>query len=124
MITEEVKLRNTTAVIDETAMNLIKAYIKGAVYCWCKNCKDETGEPLWFAARDLFGGENYYWQGTPLKCIYDWHEQDGANDPVTMAGRDVGHILKRILHDDENRSFNTSPGYRRIYQWTGGNRAE
>ena len=44
---------------------LMKAFLQGAVYCWCKNRKDE-----WFAARDLLGGDNYYWQGTPLFPLY------------------------------------------------------
>ena len=43
-------------------LNLMRAFLQGAVYCWCKNRKDE-----WFAARDLLGGDNYYWQGTPLR---------------------------------------------------------
>ena len=36
-------------------LNLMRAFLQGAVYCWCRNRKDE-----WFAARDLLGGDNYY----------------------------------------------------------------
>ena len=49
-------------------LKLMRAFLQGAVYCWCKNRKDE-----WFAARDLLGGDNYYWQGTPLIPLYDYY---------------------------------------------------
>lgn len=42
-------------------INLMKAFLQGAVYCWCKNRKEE-----WFAARDLLGGDNYYWRALLL----------------------------------------------------------
>ena len=49
----------------ERQLDLMRAFLQGAVYCWCKNRKNE-----WFAARDLLGGDNYYWQGTPPSCRY------------------------------------------------------
>lgn len=114
---EEIKLRNISADIPEEELRIIKAYLQGAVYSWCKNNKDENGTPLWFAARDLFGGENYYWESTPLFQLYQWHENNDANDPVNMAGRDVGHLIKRILHEDDRR-FLTRKSYTREYKWT------
>ena len=52
-------------------LDLMKAFLQGAVYCWYKNRKDE-----WFAARDLLGGDNYYWQGTPphsaIRILSQW----------------------------------------------------
>ena len=36
----------------EKELGLMRAFLQGAVYCWCKNRTDE-----WFAARDLLGGE-------------------------------------------------------------------
>lgn len=57
----------------------MRAFIQGAVYCWCKNRPDE-----WFAARDLFGGENYYWEGTPLMPLYDYY-----------LGGDQSNLLKQ-----------------------------
>ena len=54
--------------LSDEQLRLMKAFLQGAVYCWCKNRKDE-----WFAARDLLGGDNYYWQGTPLIQLYDYY---------------------------------------------------
>lgn len=49
-------------------------FLQGSVYCWCKNRK---GEP--FAARDLLGGDNYYWQDTPMMALYEYY-LDGNDD--------------------------------------------
>lgn len=43
-------------------------FLQGSVYCWCKNRK---GEP--FAARDLLGGDNYYWHATPMMALYEYY---------------------------------------------------
>jgi hypothetical protein len=118
MIKEKVGLRKTSAEIDESTKIMIKAYIQGAVYCWCKNCKEENGQSRWFAARDLFGGDNYYWNDTPLIGLYSWHEANDSSDPIKMAGRDVGELLKEVLHEDA-REFRTKKGYTREYVWTG-----
>ena len=37
----------------DVQLELMKAYLQGAVYCWCKNRKNQ-----WFAARNLIGGDN------------------------------------------------------------------
>ena len=42
MITEDVTLRNISAEIDESEIDIINAYPQGAVYSWCKNSKDEN----------------------------------------------------------------------------------
>jgi hypothetical protein len=118
MITENANLRDISASINESEIDRIKSYLQGAVYCWCKNCKTDDQIPKWFAARDLFGGDNYYWEGTPLFQLYKWHEDSGADDPVNMAGRDVGHLLKTFIYYDK-RKFNTRKSYTREYQWTG-----
>ncbi|WP_039929225.1 hypothetical protein [Leptospira yanagawae] len=118
MIIESVTHRSISAKIDSLDFERINTYIQGAVYCWCKNVKDNNGENLWFIASDLFGGENFFWEGTPLYVLYNWHLQNGASDPVNMAGRDVGHILKSLI-DKDPRVFHTRPGRRREYLWTG-----
>ena len=44
--------------------NLTKQRISD--FCsWCKNRKGE-----WFSLRDLMGGDNFYWNGTPLLDMY------------------------------------------------------
>lgn len=94
---------------------LINAYLQGAVYSWVKNRKDE-----WFAARDLFGGDNFYWEGTPLYCLYEKHINKGksSNDAIVDAGKDLGWLLKQQLSNDK-RSFETRQGYTAEYRWVG-----
>jgi len=70
----------------------IMDFLQGAVYCWCKNRKDE-----WFAAKDLLGGDNYFWQGTPMIVLY---EKSGDEE---QAAKDAGWLLKRVLDDDKRR---------------------
>jgi ligand-binding sensor protein len=118
MLIESTKCINVSANISENAINNIKKYIQGSVYCWCKNCRTNEEEPKWFSASDLFGGENYYWEGTPLVELYNWHLSNKAVDPVSMAGQDVGHLLRDVISDDL-RSFNTRVEYTREYKWDG-----
>ena len=91
-------------------------FLQGAVYCWCKNRK---GEP--FAARDLLGGDNYYWQDTPMITLYEYYRDgnDGNNDyAVEEAGKAAGRLLYQLLYDDK-REFETWVDYTRLYKWTG-----
>lgn len=118
MIRGSITSRSISADINEDEINKIKAYIQGSVYCWCNNCKTDDGDHRWFAARDLFGGDNFFWQGTPLFQLYEWHEDNGAENPTNMAGRDVGYLLMDVLENDK-RHFRTRKGYTREYQWTG-----
>ena len=100
----------------ERELNLMRAFLQGAVYCWCKNRKDE-----WFAARDLLGGDNYYWQGTPLMPLYDYYlkgNEDNHDYAVEEAGKAAGRLLKEVLINDK-RTFETEGGYTRRYKWTG-----
>lgn len=94
----------------------MRAFIQGAVYCWCKNRPDE-----WFAARDLFGGENYYWEGTPLMPLYDYYlggDQSNHDYAIAEAGKAVGHLLKAVLVEDK-REFEYRDGFTKKYKWTG-----
>jgi len=89
-------------------------YLQGAVYCWCKN---RMGE--WFSARDLFGGENFDWNGTPIIKLYEKHKSKGKKDDnaIKDAGKDVGWILKKII-DDDHRNFETkTEDLIRKYRW-------
>lgn len=98
----------------ETKVQII-AYMQGAVYCWCKNKARE-----WFAAHDLFGGENFHWEGTPLYSVYLHHIDEGHNNEsaIELAGQDVGKLLKELLSRDK-RNFHTRNGYTREYSWDG-----
>lgn len=89
-------------------------YLQGAVYCWCKNRFDE-----WFSVRDLFGGANFDWNGTPMIALYLKHKSKGKTDDkaIADAGKDAGWILKKII-DDDNREFETKKEELiRKYRW-------
>lgn len=106
-LTSNSRLKKPVAKITAGELEKAKAYIHGAVYYWCNNKKDD-----WFFAGDLFGKDNYFWNTTPLHPIWKWHNARGAKDPVLMAGRDVGSILKEILKND-TRTFDTRKVARR-----------
>jgi hypothetical protein len=87
--------------ITDTEKELIKAFMQGAVYCWVKNRKDEQ-----FAVRDLMGGENNDWDGTPLQVLYEKHVVAGKDhvSAVEAAGKDLGWLVKAVL-DEDRRTF-------------------
>jgi len=101
--------------IDEPLQQRMRDYLLGAVQAWCR---DRHGE--WFAARDLLGGANFYWQGTPLYPLFTYYQQFGDdNYAITQAGRAAGWLLKRVLIEDEKRTYETRQGYTREYRWVG-----
>lgn len=102
--------------ISESQRQDIIHFLQGLVYCWCKNRK---GEP--FAARDLLGGDNYYWQDTPMMVLFDYYRNgDDINNEyaVEEAGKAAGRLLYQLLYKDK-REFETWVGYTRVYKWTG-----
>lgn len=112
-LNQESEVREVTG-ISEDEKQCICYFLQGAVYCWCKN-KDRG----WFALRDLMGGENYYWQGTPMLALYHKHEGQ-ALDPVNEAGKDAGWLLKSVIASDK-RLFDTKvEALVRHYKWIGG----
>jgi len=112
-LTEESQLRSVLGISDEEQQRIID-FLQGAVYCWCKNRKNE-----WFSLRDLMGGDNYYWQGTPLLPLYTKHE--GVNsDPVKEAGKDGGWLLKSVINSDKRVFETKKEALIRQYRWAGG----
>ena len=105
------KVKNVTGITKEQEV-AICSFLQGAVYCWCKN---RPGE--WFAMRDLMGGDNYYWNETPLIVLYEKHKEE--DDAVRAAGRDSGWLLKKVINDDK-RNFETKKDEMvRKYKWDG-----
>ena len=116
MIINDSSYKNVGGFTDDDTREM-RAFLLGAVHVWCR---DRHGE--WFAARDLLGGANFFWQGTPLISLYDHYleESDGDGDyAVQQAGRAAGHLLKRVLIDDTKRRYETRQGYTREYRWVG-----
>mgnify|MGYP005808040651 CR=1 FL=1 len=117
MVSNGSRNRRISAQIGKDKQDAAEHYIQSALRNWCKSIKDEKKENVWFAAQDLFGGKNFSWEGTPLEVLYDWHKKNGAKKPFTMAGRDVGHLLSKILKEDKQRYFDTRTGRLRQYLW-------
>ena len=97
----------------EGELQKIKAFLQGAVYCWCAIRKSE-----WFCARDFIGGDNSYWNHYPLGVLYFRHIKDGCDHDYAFdqAAKDAGKILKRVLSED-HRMFETKKEYTRSYRW-------
>jgi hypothetical protein len=97
---------NTTVtmitIITPDQVQCIKDFLQGAVYAWC-NAKGNK----WFFFKDLMGGNNYYWTNTPLAVLYEHYIKMGNDDPcaVAKAGQDAGMLLKSVLKDDKNKTF-------------------
>ncbi len=96
---------------------LIRAFLQGSVYCWVKNRSEEP-----FALRDLMGGENFEWLGTPLYALYEKHIARGkeSDDAVTDAAKDAGWLLKSVLSDDRRHFELGKAGLVSVYRWVGG----
>ena len=91
------KVRGITSAEEKS----IKDYLQGSVRTWC--AAGTKGKQ--FAARDLVGGINYYWGGTPLDALYQKHIRKGKTqqDAIKAAGRDLGWLLKAVLNDDKDK---------------------
>jgi hypothetical protein len=119
MFREPSELRDVHG-ISEMEKTLIKAFMQGAVYSWIKNCEAQA-----FAVRDLMGGENTEWEGTPLYVLYLKHIAIGKDDAeaIISAGRDLGWLTKTVLFEDK-RTFvidkvGGPTGEVSSYQWIG-----
>jgi len=114
MIHPESEIRRVSGISDEEE-NLIRAYLQGAVYIWVR---DRAGEV--FAARDLVGGRNFEWEGTPLYVLYQKYENTrSVDEAIDAAAKDLGWLLKAVLAEDK-RNFNvTRSGLTAGYSWVG-----
>ena len=93
----------------------IRDFLQGAVYDWFKNHQNE-----WFSLRDLMGGVNTIWTGTPMEALYEKHINLGKTEAkaVKQAGIDGGHLLASVLERDRH-TYDFRPGplikqYRRV----------
>jgi len=104
------ELRDVKCLSDDEKKN-IKYFLKGAVYCWCKNRKDEP-----FSLQSLMGGDNFYWQGTPLYQLYKKKEEICGEKAVEEAAKSAGWLLKSVLADDKHRKYEAVDGYTKSYR--------
>ena len=102
--------------IDDFQKQQILAFMQGAVYCWVKNHKDEP-----FVVRDLMGGENFDWDGTPLYALYQKHIDAGKdnNSAIESAAKDLGWLVKTMLSDDKRTYEASKAGLVSSYRWVG-----
>ena len=109
------ELRDVRGISQEQRL-LIQAFLQGAVYSWVKNRKGEQ-----FAARDLVGGDNFEWGGTPLIVLYDKHVALGktSDEAIEAAAKDLGWLLKKVLHEDKRHFETGRSGLTAGYTWTG-----
>jgi len=92
-------------------------FLYGAVRARCKDFEDAQ-----FAARDLLGGANYFWEGTPMAVLFEKYVEEGCSheDAVKRAGQSAGKLLKRVLIDDPNRTYVIGDaGLAAGYTWRG-----
>jgi len=118
MLQNYTTVKNTYGV-PERAQALIRAYLQGAVYCWCNNMG--SGVENCFQARSFLGDNNFYWQRTPMIALYDYYLEQGNQDEnyaFEEAGKAAGRILKQVL-DDDKRIFVQVEGRSASYYWTG-----
>ncbi len=107
-------LRDVTG-INDSEKALIKAFMQGAIYSWVKNCDKP------FAVRDLVGGENFDWNGTPLQVLYNKHISVGKTHEAAVedAAKDLGWLVKAVL-DEDKRTFEVGKaGLVSSYKWVG-----
>lgn len=113
IINDDSKLRKNYRVTPEE-LSSAKSFIQGAVYSWLKSRPNEG-----FAVRDLVGGVNFDWKGTPLYCFFEKHHKKGksGSDAITDAGKDVGWLLKSVLHEDKREFEKYDKGLTNGYRW-------
>jgi hypothetical protein len=115
LINDKSKIQKNISGIHKYDMELIKAFLQGAVYCWIKNKK----EGRIFALRSLVGGENSNWINTPLEPLYEKHRKMGKDKKTAnkVAGQDAGKILKLVLHKDKRKFKVSDAGLTNGYKW-------
>jgi len=113
MLKNDSEVREVTGLSKEEYDGIFN-FLQGAVYCWCKNKPEE-----WFALRDLMGGDNYYWQGTPLMKLYDKHADNGKlpEDAIKAAAKDGGWLLKKVVKKDRREFDDKKEAMTKKYLW-------
>jgi hypothetical protein len=106
------EIRNVTGITD-TQRTAIEHFMQGAIYTWVKNKEGA------FAVRDLVGGVNTDWIGTPLHVLYEKHIQmnKSPEDAFKSAAKDLGWIVKAMIDRDRRRFSFLKSGLVNSYSW-------
>ena len=111
----QTEIRNVYG-ITEAQKSHIKAFMQGAIYGWIRDRPRQV-----FAVRDLVGGPNWKWQGTPLLALFEKHVASGKDDETAMkrAAVDLGWLVKAVLSVDKRTFEETDAGLACGYSWVG-----
>jgi hypothetical protein len=111
----DIKVSRHVKGISNADLLRMKDYLQGLIYSWCN-----VHQKKWFAARDLVGRRNFYWQGTPVYLLYQKHRNKGQDNDTakSSAAKDLGWILLKVIKNDK-RHFHTRKHYTREYSWDG-----
>ena len=60
-----------------------------------------------FTIRDILGGDNFVWTGTPLQRLYEIYDEAGYSeeDCIKCAGQAAGRLLKRVIIEIDGMTF-------------------
>lgn len=102
LVNNESRLRKTSAKLSDQNIEIINAYIKGAVHGFCNN-----NSGIAFSVRSLFGEDNRDWSDTPLQEIYEYFINLGYDrtSAAKRAAVNVGLLLKNILITDKKFEY-------------------
>lgn len=106
-------LRKPSAKLSYEEVELAEKYLQGALHSYTKSHPGQG-----FALRDLVGGENGDWNGTPLQKFYDYHRESGKNHTQAkeQAAKDVGWVLKAVLAAEEKVYEQYQGGRTKLYR--------
>lgn len=100
MLNGEIVEGQNVSVLDESERESINDFLQGLVWGWCITKGTEE-----FALRDLLGGVNGDWNGTPLQVLYDKQSTSPNQTKEEKAAISGGHILKGVLGKEKCRNY-------------------
>ena len=101
MLISKGKIRKIHSISESQAQE-IKNYLQGAI-----RCHDKVAACKWFSLRDLMGGENFDWNGTPMQDLFK-----------AYRGQSAGWLLKAAIEEDPCRRYETKKeAFTRMYRW-------
>jgi hypothetical protein len=110
MLISKGKIRKIHSISESQAQE-IKNYLQGAI-----RCHDKVAAGKWFSLRDLMGGENFDWNGTPMQDLFEAYR--GRDDALKVTAKSAGWLLKTAIKEDPYRRYETKKeAFTRKYRW-------